>query len=366
MHTLTFFPLGNADCTRINLASGKQMLIDYADMRNRNDVTDKRIDLPARLLADLAGRGYYDVAAFTHLDNDHVAGSSDFFYWEHAACYQSPERIKVNELWVPAAAILDSDAKDCARVVREEAKHRLRKGHGIRVFSRPGLLKGWLEAQNLTLESRQHLICDAGSVLWDKSIDGVEFFVHSPFASRLDACNVIDRNADSLVLHATFSVDGVDTKVFLGADIMHEGLEESIRITRFYGREERLENDIVKLPHHCSYKSLGPDKGDDRTEPTENIAYMYEQKLSQTAILVSTSWPVPDDDEDDQPPHRQAKKYYKDQVRVGGEFIVTMEHPSRRSPEPLVIEITGKRGRVRRAVLSSVAAASSTPAPRAG
>ena len=60
-----------------------------------------------------------------------------------------------------------------------------------------------------------------------------------------------------------------------------------------------MENDIVKLPHHCSYKSLGPDKGKDQTAPSENIAYMYEQKLSKTATLVSTSWPVPGDDEND-------------------------------------------------------------------
>ena len=366
MHTLTFFPLGNADTTRIDLASGKQLLIDYADMLNRSDAADKRIDLPKKLRADLAGMDYYDVVAFTHLDNDHVAGSSDFFHWRHAACYQTKGRIKANELWVPAAAILDSDAKDCARVVREEAKYRLIQGEGIRVFSRPGLLKKWLEARGLTLESRQHLIYDAGSVLWNKHSDGVEFFVHSPFATRLDDCNVIDRNADSLVLHATFSVDGVDTKVFLGADIMHEGLEESIRITRYYGREERLENDIVKLPHHCSYKSLGPNKGEVQTKPSENIAYMYEQKLSKNATLISTSWPVPANDEDDQPPHRQAKSYYKEQIRISGEFIVTMENPSRRNPEPLVIEITGKQGRVRRPVLSSVAAVASTPAPRAG
>ena len=31
---LTFHPLGNADCTRIDFANGKKMLIDYADMRN--------------------------------------------------------------------------------------------------------------------------------------------------------------------------------------------------------------------------------------------------------------------------------------------------------------------------------------------
>jgi hypothetical protein len=31
---LTFHPLGTADCTRIDMANGRKMLVDYADMRN--------------------------------------------------------------------------------------------------------------------------------------------------------------------------------------------------------------------------------------------------------------------------------------------------------------------------------------------
>src|SRR5260370_2105734 len=74
--TLTFHPLGNADCTRIDLADGKKMLIDYADMKNRDDPWDRRIDLPAELKADLraAKRNDYNVACFTHLDADHFRG----------------------------------------------------------------------------------------------------------------------------------------------------------------------------------------------------------------------------------------------------------------------------------------------------
>lgn len=366
MHSLTFFPLGNADCCRIDLSSGKQLLFDYADMRNANDTMDKRIDLPTQLRSDLAGRGFYDVVAFSHLDNDHVQGSSDFFYWRQAACYQSDDRVKVNELWVPAAAIIETNVDDCARVIRQEARYRLKRGEGIRVFSRPELLKTWLESEGLTLESRAHLITDAGNVVWNKGADGVEFFVHSPFATRMNESSLVDRNKDSLVLQGTFMVDGVDTRVFFGADIEHEGLSEVVRITRYHGREEKIANDIVKLPHHCSYLSLGLDKGENRTVPTDQIGYMYEQKLSNNAILVSTSWPVPSDDDDNQPPHRQAKRYYNDRIRMGGELVVTMEHPSEKNPKPLVIEITGSRGRIKRAAASGAAAVTSIPTPRAG
>jgi hypothetical protein len=106
--TLTFHPLGNADCTRLDLADGKKLLIDYADMRNPDDRWDRRIDLPAELRSDLraAQRDYYDVVGYTHLDDDHCCGSGDFFWLEHALKYQDEDRVKISELWVPAGAIL--------------------------------------------------------------------------------------------------------------------------------------------------------------------------------------------------------------------------------------------------------------------
>ena len=53
MHKLTFFPLGNADCCRIDLEAGEKIFFDYADMRCAEDDSDLRIDLPAELRQDL-------------------------------------------------------------------------------------------------------------------------------------------------------------------------------------------------------------------------------------------------------------------------------------------------------------------------
>ncbi len=153
---LTFHPLGNADCTRFDLADGKKLLVDYANMRSSADPSDLRVDLPFELKTDLrsAKRDYFDVVLFTHLDDDHCCGSGDFFWLEHAAKYQGEDRIKIRELWVPAAAILEDGCEDSARIIRQEARHRLKKGSGIRVFSRPKKLKEWLEKNGLTLEAR--------------------------------------------------------------------------------------------------------------------------------------------------------------------------------------------------------------------
>ncbi len=80
MHKMTFYPLGNADCCKIDLANGKKLLFDYANMRDEEDVNDLRIDLAKVLRDDLkdAKRQDLDIVAFTHADDDHIHGFSNF------------------------------------------------------------------------------------------------------------------------------------------------------------------------------------------------------------------------------------------------------------------------------------------------
>jgi hypothetical protein len=168
-------------------------------------------------------------------------------------------------------------------------------------------------------------------------------------------------------VQATFTVEDVLTRVLLGADLEHTAISDIVGVTRAKKRDERLESDVIKLWHHCSYTAIGPDKGKEQTEPVAEVKWIFEEKLPKNAIIISTSKPIPSDDEDDQPPHRQAAAYYEECVAaVGGEFKVTMEHPSRIKPEPLVIEIDGSKARIKKRYLSGAAAAVTSRAPRAG
>jgi hypothetical protein len=372
MPKLTFYPLGNADCCRIDLDNGKKLLFDYADTRCKDDKDDKRVDLPGELRKDLnaARRNNYSVVAFSHLDKDHICGSSEFFYLEHDSKYQSDDRIRIDEMWVPAAVIIEDKETlgEEHAVIQKEARYRLRNKKGIRVFSRPELLRGWLEKQGMTLDEVRHLITDAGQVVpgFTREEDEVEFFAHSPFAKRINECEVVDRNSDSLVLQATFEVYSTETKFILGADSPHEVLSEIVDITRQHGREERLEWDVFKLPHHCSYLSLGPEKGKDKTEPVPNVKWLFEDQGRDGGIIVSTSDPIPNEDTD-QPPHRQAANYHKDNVQTkDGEFRVTMEFPSTSKPESMVIEVGAGGAKVVKRNTGGAAAATGTSAPRAG
>jgi hypothetical protein len=371
MPKLTFFNLGNADCTRIDLANDDQLLLDYAAVPDSNDPSDKRCDLAAELRKDLraCGRQWYRVVGFTHLDRDHICGSSEFFYLEHAQKYQEGNRIKINELWVPAAAITEEGCEEEDRIIRAEARYRLKKGKGIRVFSRPEKLKAWLEAEGISFDERKHLITDAGQLVpgFTTLIDGVEFFVHSPFATRQNERELIDRNGDCLVLHATFVVGQQRTKVFFGADAKYESLVDMVNITRFHQREDRLEWDVMKIPHHSSYLSIGPDKGKEKTNPVPETAYLYEDMGLDRGIMISTSDPIPSNDQSNQPPHRQAAKYYQDSSATrSGKYRVTMEHPRESRPEPLVVEIDGTKARIVEAFTGGITSVISRPAHRAG
>ncbi len=280
-HKITLYPEDNADACLLEPDGGGMFLFDYADNHDEDEEGDLRTDLSAALGEKLEahGRDALDVVAITHLDDDHIHGASEFFYLRHALRYQGEGRAKIDELWVPSAAITEENLKGEAAVIRAEARYRLLEGEGIRVFSRPGALSDWLEDHGLSLEERERLITDAGQLVpgFRKEIDGVEFFVHSPFALRQDdGDELVDRNRHSLVLQATFRYGARDVRLFLSADSGHEALADIVRITRSHHNDDRLLWDVMKIAHHCSYKSLSDEKGVEVTEPVEEVAQLLE------------------------------------------------------------------------------------------
>lgn len=367
MHRVIFYPLGNAESCLVELDSDDLLLFDYANVAEPEADDEQRIDLEAQIRTKLeeADKNAFEVVAFTHLDHDHISGASEFFYLEHAEKYQSEDRIEIETLWVPAAAIVEEGLSGEARTLREEARHRLLEGEGIRVFSRPERLDEWLSDQGLRLDDRRHLITDAGERVPEYTLgaDDFEVFVHSPFAIHAEDDELIDRNLGALVLQATFVCNDRQTRFLITSDISHEAIADIVNITRYHERGHRLEWDIGDVPHHCSYTALGPDKGSERTDPVDEVAWLWEeQQADQGAILVSSSSPIPDEDTDD-PPHRQAAAYYRG---VAPEFAVTMERPDESDPQPTVIEICSNGATLKRAWASAAAAVTQTEAPRAG
>lgn len=376
MHKITYYPLDNAETLRLDINSNaRKVLVDYADVRDPNNTFDLRCDLPTLLREDLkaAKRDYYDVVAFTHLDDDHVRGSGEFFHFEHATSRQGDGRIKMEEMWVPAFAVVESSLDGDSLTIRKEARYRLKelKGKGIRVLSAPETLEKWFEDNDLDLADyrKRGIVLDAGKVVptFNLADDNAEFFVHSPFASRTEDGVLHVRNTDAIVMQAVFNVSGQHTKFLITADVPCDQLDEIVRVTKLKKNESRLEWDVYDVVHHCSYKSLGPEKGKDKTELSENVQWLLDQGRKGGLLVSSSRW-IPTDDSDPQPPHRQAAATYKETASdIGGEFIVTMEHPKKSAPEPLVIGITSLGAALKRAVVVTVGAtATSQAAHRVG
>lgn len=347
---IKFFPLGNADTVRIKMADGRMMLVDFANMGTDGESPPKKCDLAAELKRELMldRRNHFDVVCITHTDTDHCKDFGEFFHLDHAAKYQGNGRVEIRELWVPAAAILETSLTGDALLVRAEARHRLKLGRGIKVFSRTSMLDGWLRDNGMTPDSVSHLLVDAGSTVPGFSADGpegVEFFVHCPFGWRQNDNKVINRNQDSIVMQATFREGGADTKFLLASDVDHETLSIIVHITRKYKNQDRLRWDLLKLPHHCSYLSLGPEKGVNETVPEENVRWLMEDCREVGSIVVSPSWPIPvkgsAEDAQTDPPYRQAANYYRRTSRdCSGDFKVTMEEPTEARPRSFSYNVT--------------------------
>jgi hypothetical protein len=350
-----FLSGGNGDTVQVKLSNGRRVLFDFCHRKNGEESDTPNIDLHARLKKELAevDRDYFDVVAFTHADLDHIQGSTEFFELQHAKKYHGEGRIKIAELWVPAAMLLeeadlDHQTEECV-LLRQEARHRLLEGKDILVFSKPQALVDWLEpllkARGESISARDHLFIDVGTLVPGFSLDNddVEFFCHSPFIKHCDDGDII-RNRASLVFNVRFQAEGALYDFLEVGDAGWEDIEEIVLITRYHKNDDRLNWDLYNIPHHCSYLALSDEKGDRETDPKPLIKELLLQG-KKDAYIVSSSKPVPNLSESYdqvQPPHIQARRAYEKYLREvdGRKLLVTMEEPNASKPEPLIFQVT--------------------------
>ncbi|MBI4996668.1 MAG: hypothetical protein HZC22_07170 [Rhodocyclales bacterium] len=380
-HKIVFYPVGNGDTCQIVLASGRRILFDYCHRRVAENDDDKRIDLKKQLKDEMkaADRSDIDVVAFTHADTDHIAGFTDFFELRHAAKYQGDDRIKIKELWVPAALLIEEVERDKLSsefaILRREARYRVLEDNGIKVFSKPKrLMDEWLRQalkdRGEVETARDHLFVDAGTLVSGFSLaaDGAEFFCHSPFIKHCDEGDEL-RNEAALIFNVRLRADGADYDFLQIGDSTWEVLEDIVSITKFHKNEDRLKWNLLNIPHHCSYLALSDDKGEQETEPKPLVKELLLHG-KKDSYQVSSSDPIPDSKdmyEANQPPHIQAKNAYETYRKKvqGRRVVVTMEEPNASKPEPLTFEVTVGGVAWIKAISGAPAVLASKP-PRAG
>ncbi len=333
--TITFYPLGNAETCLLELNDGAKILFDFAHMRT--DATD---DLRYDIKEALSSIKEFEVVMFSHAHEDHVKGASEFFYLEHAKKYQSDKRAQIKELWVSAAFLLDTDLENQsdAKIIRNEARHRLKNANGIKIFADPDTLKDWLEDQEIDYYDVKHLIIHAGETI---SISGyedeIEIFVHAPFSD--DSEEVQDKNDPSIVMQVRLFNDEAETNILITGDTPYTVLDKIVDISIEQENEDRLTWDIYDIPHHCSHTGLNKkeDKDTRSITPTENVQWLLEQ-AQDNAYMVASCEKIT---EDTSPPHIIAKRAYKQYTASDVSFMATMEHKRLKdsNPSPIVFSI---------------------------
>jgi hypothetical protein len=317
---LTFYPIGNAETCLLELGSGAKLLFDYAAEYDGTD-SDKRYDIKKELLSI----NEFDVVMFSHAHDDHTKGASDFFYLDHAAKYQSDTRAKIKELWVSAAFLLDTDLENQsdAKILRNEARYRLKNKYGIKVFAAPDSLKTSLESQGIDYEDVKGLIVHAGQIVELPATiqDELQVFVHAPFSD--DSEDVQNKNDPSIVLQLRLYNARRETNVLITGDTPYQVLDKIVDISQTNGNEEYLCWDIYDIPHHCSHTGLNKKDQDVKVlTPTENVQWLLK-KAATRAYMVASCVEIT---EETSPPHMCAKRGYETYTGSGVEFLATMEH----------------------------------------
>jgi hypothetical protein len=92
-------------------------------------------------------------------------------------------------------------------------------------------------------------------------------------------------------MQVTFREGGKDAYALLGSDVDHESISAIVQVTRKKKNDHRLLWDLIKLFHHCSYLSLGPERGTEETKAIDDVKLLFETQGRDGAIIVELDHP---------------------------------------------------------------------------
>jgi hypothetical protein len=110
---------------------------------------------------------------------------------------------------------------------------------------------------------------------------------------------------------------------------------------------------------------MAEEKGSKKTTPTPEFEWLLNSG-SLRGVMVSTSNPIPDETTT-QPPHVETYHRYAETAdSLDAELVVTMEHPSRKNPQKLIIEIGNYGPVLKKPSASASSFSASRRSPRMG
>jgi beta-lactamase superfamily II metal-dependent hydrolase len=346
---ITYFPVGNGDCSLITLSDNTQIVIDCNTTEEASDETDdSRYDVHQHLLdfgKKLDGKiPHVDVFVLTHADQDHCRGFDNMFYTGDPAKYtlkhSKEDLILIDELWFTHRIFVTHDGPPSkwAKAFEKEAQRRIdlhkknspdrhKAGNRIRVIG---------QTKNPAYQGLGDLVITPGNyinVIDRKPKKDFKFFVHAPFRKEVDS-KLAERNKTSVVLQAVFDVDGTERAglALFGGDADAPIWSKILELSE----DETLQYDLLLAPHHCSWTFFSDSPYKENKVPAKDSLAILGKGMKGARIIASCK-PIKDDD--DNPPHFAAKEEYEKVVGKKN-FISLSEVGNVKRPLPTTFEMS--------------------------
>lgn len=387
---ITFFPVDNGDMTLITLADKNKtsILIDINIRKKADDGSDDTFDAAKALREKIQfgsdGRPYIDVFSLTHPDKDHCTGLCEHFYLGDIKDYpddqknKNEKRIIIRELWsspiVYKRASKNHTLCDDAKAFNKEAKRRVEVNKDNNFIVSDGdriLILGEDEGDKTNgLDEILVKVDETFNKIKGSKSDFFEALLIAPRPILNDDDeDILSKNNSSVILNIKIAASKT---VKDGCSLLTGGDAEVTiweRVWAKYKNEpEKLEYDLLQVPHHCSLHSLSYDSW---SECAEKVVISADalSSLSQAkdeASIVSSSKPIKNGDSD--PPCTRAKREYVKIIDdVEGIFHCTGEYPKESEVNILTFKV-GENGGigVAKEVAKAATISISTPPSRAG
>lgn len=323
--SITCFPVSNGDMTLVELDNGQHILIDInirSQADNEDDDTpDVAEELKGRLNRDDDGRRYVDTFCLSHPDKDHILGLEKHFHLGPLEDWsEKDDKIVIREMWSSPVVFRRASKNNTlcsdAKAWNKEAKRRVERYREVGLMVSDGdriLIVG--EDEDGKTDDIPRIVAKIDSEITKSNNKAAQAFKARvlgplPAADEEDASELI-KNRSSIILRFSLKADGYEDKCRLlsGGDAEVEVWK---RLWEKHGEDNAdwLSYDILKTPHHCSWRSLSYDSWSEKKQDAK-VDGNARSALSQTrkgSVIVSSSKPIEDDD--DNPPHHRAKQEY--------------------------------------------------------
>ena len=328
MHSITFFPVNNADT--ILLQAGCSILTDINYRKNaQDDTNDDAYEIGDDIRKTLS-ENTLDIFINTHPDKDHVSGFADLFYTGNPSNWsKDSELILVKEIWITSYTENLTDPTEQAKPLIDEIARRKN-----------------LSSSERDKDGNRLIIVESGEQFFPSTY--LSASVLAPNNEECEASEEEDgnRNNSSIVIRWTYSSDGNSFGLMLAGDAEYEVWER----LHSENTAEELSWHLLLAPHHCSRTPYSY-KNQDNDYVDSDDAWTALTHCEGNGFIVASSKLIKDDD--DNPPHYHARTRYielLDDQKAGGEnrFFNPETHGAKDSPKPVVFELDSKGIKIKR------------------